>query len=159
VLGQQFIFYLLLAGLASIIAVSLIIFIRYRNIKSSLAVLFTSFSEVLLILGFAALINWNLDLASIAGILTVIGTGVDQQIVILDESMTGKRETAIEKIKRAFFIVVGAYFTSLASLIPLYWAGAGLLRGFAVTTIIGITTGLLITRPAFMELLKRIESK
>ena len=156
-LGSEFTFYLLLAGLASIITVTLIVFIRYRRIKSSLAVLLTSFSEVIIILGIASVIRWNLDLASIAGILTVIGTGVDQQVIILDESRTGEQEGIFEKLKRALFIIVGAYFTSLASLIPLYWAGAGLLRGFAVTTIIGITTGVLITRPAFVELIRRIE--
>ncbi len=157
-LGESFIKNLLIAGIAALISVAIIIFVRYRNFKSSLAILLTSFSEVLIILGVASLIKWNLDLASIAGILTVIGTGVDQQIILIDESKTGQRLGIVEKIKRALFIIVGAYFTSLASLIPLYWAGAGLLRGFAVTTIIGITTGVLITRPAFAEIVRRIES-
>jgi len=158
ILGSKFISNILLAGLASLLAVALIVFVRYRRIRPSLAILFTSFSEVILILGFASLIRWNLDLASIAGILIVIGTGVDQQIIMIDESRSGKQLSIIEKIKRALFIIVGAYFTSLAALIPLYWAGAGLLKGFAVTTIIGITTGVLITRPAFADILKRMES-
>ena len=153
VLGERFIYSIFLAGLAAIAAVALIVFIRYRKIKSSLALLFTSFSEVLIILGFASLIRWNLDLPSIAGILAVIGTGVDQQIVILDESMSGKQESIKQRLKRALFIVVAAYFTSLVSLLPLYWAGAGLLKGFAVTTIIGITSAVLITRPAFADII------
>jgi preprotein translocase subunit SecD len=157
-LGKKFINYLLLAGFSSLVAVALIVFIRYRRIKPSLAILLTSFSEVIIILGFASLIKWNLDLASIAGILVVIGTGVDQQIIMIDESRTGVSLGVVEKIKRALFIIVGAYFTSLAALIPLYWAGAGLLRGFAVTTIIGITAGVLITRPAFAEILKKLET-
>ncbi len=155
-LGEQFLYSILLAGLAAIFAVALIVLIRYRNIKSSLALLFTSFSEVLIILGIASLIKWNLDLPSIAGILAVIGTGVDQQIVILDESRT-KLLSVKERLKRALFIVVSAYFTSLVSLLPLWWAGAGLLKGFAVTTIIGITAAVLITRPAFADIIKKIE--
>ena len=39
---------------------------------------------------------------------------------------------------------------------PLLWAGAGLLKGFAVTTIIGISAGVFITRPAFAEIVKRV---
>lgn len=156
ILGSRFIYSILIAGLSAIAAVALIVFIRYRKIKSSLALLLTSFSEVIIILGIAALINWNLDLPSIAGILAVIGTGVDQQIVILDESQ--KKELSVkERLKRALFIVVSAYFTSLVSLLPLYWAGAGLLKGFAVTTIIGITSAVLITRPAFADIIKKIE--
>ncbi|PIN77161.1 preprotein translocase subunit SecD [Candidatus Woesearchaeota archaeon CG10_big_fil_rev_8_21_14_0_10_34_12] len=156
-LGEKFVYYLFFAGLVAFIAVSLIIFIRYRKVKSSLALLLTSFSEVLIILGIASLINWNLDLPSIAGILATIGTGVDQQIVILDESHLGKLTSIKERLKRALFIIVSAYFTSLASLMPLFWAGGGLLKGFAITTLIGITSGVLITRPAFADIIKRIE--
>jgi len=159
VLGRQFINYLLVAGIASLIAVALIVFVRYRDFKPSLALLFTSTSETVIILGIAALIGWRLDLASIAGILAVIGTGVDQQIIIIDESKSGDSTGIMEKIKRALAIIIGAYLTSLAALIPIYWAGAGLLRGFAVTTIIGITAGVLITRPAFGDLLKMLEKK
>jgi preprotein translocase subunit SecD len=36
------------------------------------------------------------------------------------------------------------------------WAGAGLLKGFAITTIIGISVGVFITRPAFSEIVKKI---
>lgn len=156
-LGDQFTRLILMAGLASLLAVSLIIFIRYRKIKASLALLFTSFSELVIILGVAALINWNLDLPSIAGILATIGTGVDSQIVILDEARRGMQSSVKEKIKRALFIIFASYATALASLLPLYWAGAGLFKGFAVTTIIGITAGVFISRPAFAEMIKYIE--
>jgi len=155
-LGEKFIKSILIAGLAAIIAVAIIVFLRYRKLNLSLAVLLTAFSEVLIILGIAALIKWNLDLPSIAGIIATIGTGVDQQIVVLDESRSSKQYSMKERIKRALFIIFGAYFTTLFSMIPLYWAGAGLLKGFAVTTIIGISAGVFITRPAFAEIVKRI---
>ena len=157
VLGSKFVFFILLAGLSSILIVSIIIFIRYRNIKSSLAVLLTSLSEVVIILGVAAIIKWNLDLPSIAGILATIGTGVDQQIVILDESRLNKLLSLKQRIKRAIFILIGSYFTTFASLIPLFYAGAGILKGFAFTTGIGITVGVLITRPAFADIVRKIE--
>lgn len=157
VLGDKFIKNLLLAGAAALLAVSIIIFIRYRKFKASLALLLTSFSELIIILGVASLIGWNLDLPSIAGILATIGTGVDSQIVILDEARRNLATGIKEKIKRALFIIMSSYATSLASLIPLYWAGAGLFKGFAITTIIGITAGVLISRPAFAEIIKKIE--
>ena len=158
-LGKEFTKSILLAGLGSIIVVSIIIFIRYRKIKASLALLLTSFSELVIILGVASFINWNLDLPSIAGILATIGTGVDSQIVILDEARKGKTSSVRERIKRALFIIMSSYATALASLIPLYWAGAGLFKGFAITTMIGITAGVFISRPAFAEMIKRIEEQ
>ena len=158
-LGGDFVRTLFLAGSVALLAVGLIILIRYRNIKESLAVLFTSFSELAIILGVAALIGWNLDLPSIAGILATIGTGLDQQIIILDETRRSRELALKARMKRALFVVFSAYATALVSLLPLYWAGAGLFKGFAVTTIIGITAGVLISRPAFADIIKRIEEK
>ena len=156
-LGQDFMKYIIFAGIAALIAASLVIFVRYRNIKQSLLVIFTSFSEIIIILGIAALIEWNLDLASIAGILATIGTGFDDQVVLLDESRNKVSLTLKQRLKRAFAIIMGAYFTVLVSLLPLMWAGAGLLKGFAITTIIGISVGVFITRPAFSDMIKRMD--
>lgn len=157
ILGKEFIKTILLAGLVALFAVAIVIFFRYKKIKSSLALLLTSISEVVIILGIASLIEWNIDLPSIAGILATIGTGIDQQIIILDEAKQATFLSMKQKLKRAFSIILGAYFTAVVALIPLLWAGAGLLKGFAVTTIIGITAGILITRPAFADMVKKIE--
>ncbi len=156
-LGSDFNYAILLAGLIAIISVSIVILIRYRKFKVSAALLLISFSEIVIILGIASLIKWNLDLPSIAGILATIGTGVDQQIIIIDEARLGKQTNMKERMKRAIFIVMSAYFTALASLLPLFKASAGLFKGFAITTLIGITAGVFITRPAFAEIIKHIE--
>ncbi len=155
-LGKEFIKDIFLASSAAIVAVALIVFLRYKKIILTLPIMFTILSEIILILGIAALIKWNLDLASIAGIIAAIGTGVDDQIVIVDESRLGRQYSLKERIKRAFFIIIGAFATTFAAMLPLWWAGAGLLKGFALTTIIGISVGVLITRPAFADIISKI---
>jgi len=164
-LGEEFTKQILIAGLLAILSVSVLVFIRYRKIKISLALVSVSLSEVLIILGSAALIGWNLDLPSIAGIIAAIGTGIDSQIIILDEARD-KRESIKARIKKALFIIVTAFTTTFVALIPLTGflgfmgigaASAGLLKGFAVTTLIGISTGVLISRPAFADIAKQIE--
>jgi len=157
-LGKKFIRTILIAGLASLLAVAFIVLLRYRKIKLPLALLFTSFSEIFIIIGIAAVFNkiWTLDLPAIAGIIAVIGTGVDQQIVVLDESKSGISLSLKERLKRALFIILGSYATTMFAMFPLLAAGAGLLRGFAISTMIGITVGVLITRPAFAEIVKKI---
>jgi len=154
--GKEFLNSIFLAGIAALSAVSIFVFLRYRKFKSSLALLFTSLSEIIIILGIASLIKWNLDLPSIAGILATIGIGIDQQIIILDE-VREKFLNIKQRLKRAFAIILGAYFTAVVALIPLYWAAGGFFKGFAITTIIGITAGILITRPAFSDMIKKIE--
>jgi len=113
------------------------------------------FSEAIITLAVASLINWNLDAPSIAGIIAGLGTGVNDQIVIIDEAVS-KRGSLKERIKNALFIILGAFFTIIAAMLPLFWAGAGLLKGFALTTIIGVTIGIIITRPAFSDIIKNI---
>jgi preprotein translocase subunit SecD len=147
-------------GLLAILGVSLFIYFRYREIKVSIPMILTMISEVILLLGMAALIGWNLDLAAIAGILIAVGTGVDDQIVITDEVMKGKTKYINwkQKIKNAFFIIMGSYLTTIVAMVPLVFAGAGVIKGFAITTMLGVTFGVFITRPAFaaaVEILMR----
>jgi preprotein translocase subunit SecD len=158
IMGESFVKNVLWVGLIAIISVALIVFIRYRAWKVVFPMIFTGFSELLLILGFAAAVGWNLDIAAIAGILAAIGTGVDDQIVIIDETIKGSQEKFgnwKQKLKRAFFIIFASYATTVAAMIPLWNAGAGLIRGFALTTIVGITMGVLLTRPAFADIMEK----
>ena len=157
-LGQSFTKYILLAAMASLLSVALFLFIRYKT-KSAFVSLFICAAEIMITLGIAALIGQDFDLPAIAGVLAAIGTGVDDQIVILDETIHHESLGIKERIKRAFVIIMGAYFTVVVSLLPLLWVGAGLLKGFAIMTLIGISVGVFITRPAFADMIKRIEKK
>ena len=158
-MGAEFTKNIVILGIIVFLIVSVLIFIRYRKIKITGAVILTMISEATITLGIASLISWNLDAPSIAGIIAGIGTGVNDQIIIIEESISKEAVTLKQKIKRALFIVVGAFFTIFASMLPLFWAGAGLLAGFAFTTIIGITVGILITRPAFTEIVRKIQGE
>jgi len=155
-LGKEFTRSLLILGFAVFVVVSICIFVRYRKVKLSLAVMLTMFAEAFITIGIAALINWNLDAPGIAGIIAGIGTGVGDQILLLDASAKGKENEGVrERIKMAFFIIVGSFATNVASMLPLFWTGAGMLKGFALTTIIGVSVGILITRPAFADMIKK----
>jgi len=152
VLGEGFVKNAILMSLLAIAAVAIVIGIRYRKMLIAIPILITMLSEVIILLGVAAFIGWNIDMAAIAGILVAIGTGVDDQIVITDETLKGQTATVYnwrEKVKRAFLIIMLAYLTVVVAMIPLIFAGAGLLKGFAITTIIGVTIGVFITRPAY----------
>lgn len=157
VLGKEFAKNLLILALIVFGIICILLFGKYRKIKITAAVILTVFSEALLTLGVAALIKWNLDAPSIAGIIAGMGTGVNDQIIIIDESESKENAGLKERIKRALFIIFGAFFTIVAAMLPLFWAGTGLLRGFALTTIIGVTVGILITRPAFADIIRRIQ--
>ena len=156
-LGEEFLNNAILIGLLAILTVVIIIFLRYRRIQVAIPMFITIISEVVILLGVASLIGWNIDLAAIAGILIAVGTGVDHQIVITDETLKGEVKAIFnwkERIKGAFFIIMAAYFTTLVAMVPLIFAGAGLLKGFALTTIIGVSVGVFITRPAYASIIE-----
>tara|TARA_Y100000310_G_C20689917_1_gene821563 strand:- start:1647 stop:3371 length:1725 start_codon:yes stop_codon:yes gene_type:complete len=156
-LGQDLLNNALFIGLIGILVIALCIFIRYRKLQVVIPLLITSFSELIILMGVAALIGWNIDLAAIAGIIIAIGTGVDHQILITDETLKGEIKQIFnwrERIKGAFFIIMGAYLTTLAAMFPLVFAGAGLLKGFAIITMIGVSIGVFITRPAYAAMVE-----
>ncbi|MGV8151755.1 MAG: hypothetical protein ACP5OG_01615 [Candidatus Nanoarchaeia archaeon] len=156
-LGKEFTKNIIYLALIVFAAVSIVLFLKYRKIKITSSVILTMFSEAFITLGIAALIKWNLDISSIAGIIAGMGTGVNDQIVIIDEAVSDKSRSLKERIKSALFIILGAFFTIIAAMLPLFWAGAGMLKGFALTTIIGVSVGILITRPAFADIIKQIQ--
>jgi preprotein translocase subunit SecD len=154
-LGKEFLSNILLVAILVIVVVVTVVLIRYRKLEVVVPMVSVLISEIVLILGFAAFVGWNLDLAGIAGILIVAGTGVDHLIVITDETINGTEVANWKhKIKNAMFIIMGAYFTTLSGMFPLLWAGAGLLKGFALTTIAGISFGVLIARPAYAAIIE-----
>jgi len=156
-LGKEFLNNIILVGLLAILAVVTVVLIRYRKIKVVMPMILVIISEMVLILGFASLVGWNLDLAAIAGIIIVAGTGVDHLIIITDETLKGEVISDWKKrIKNAMFIVMGAYLTTCAGMLPLWFAGAGLLKGFAFTTIVGISFGVLIARPAYAAVIEQL---
>ncbi len=157
-LGEEFTKNILLTTLFAFIGVLLVMYIRYRNLKIVIPILITMLSEIIIILGFASLIEWNLDLVSIAGIIVAVGTGVDAQIVIVDETLKKENKNLNwkSKIKNAFFIIFAAFATTTVAMVPLWYAGAGLVRGLAFTTIVGITAGVFITRPAFGKIIENL---
>ncbi len=157
-LGREFLNNVLFVGVLALLAVVGVIFIRYRKLKISIPLALTLIAEMVLVLGFAALVRWNLDLASIAGLIITSGTAVNHLIVITDEAMLGEKRAVNwkKRIKQAIFIITGAYLTMLVGMLPLWFAGAGLLKGFAFTTIAGLSFGVLIARPAYAAIIEKL---
>ena len=159
VLGEEFLKNTIVIGIFALLSVAIVVLIRYKKLKIAVPMSAIMISEVIMILGFASLVGWNLDLAAIAGIIIAVGTGVDHLIVITDETLKGESSYSYNwksKIQKAFFIIMAAYFTTFAGMLPLWFAGAGLLKGFAFTTLVGISIGVFIARPAYAAAIEQL---
>ncbi|MBW3015345.1 hypothetical protein KY330_02910 [Candidatus Woesearchaeota archaeon] len=154
--GEEFIPNLMTVGIAALIAVSLVTFLFYRKVKIALPMVLIVVSEVIILFGFAAFIRQTIDLAAIAGLIVAMGTGVDHLVIITDETLKGSGEIYDwkRKLKNAMSIIMVAFFTTVVAMVPLISAGAGVLRGFGIITIVGITSGVLIARPAYAKIIE-----
>ncbi len=160
-LGAEFVRAAMLAALIASAAVMGVIYFRYRRIKILIPMMIWSVSETVLTLGAAAAIGWTLDISSIAGLIAAIGTGTNDQIMMIDEILLGRTGeksvyTIRQRLKRALFIVFGAAGTIVAAMLPLLFIGIGVMRGFAITTTLGVLIGVFITRPAFGHVAEKI---
>ena len=166
-LGDQFKKQIVIAGLMALLAVGGMIYWRYRVRRIVLPLTATSTSEVIMILAVLSALGQQLDLAAIAGLITVIGTGVDQLVIITDRLMRGA--TALpskvegkyavsggrlheKRIMEILGIIIGSAATTVAAMLPLPFMGFGALTGFAVTVIIGVVIGVGIARPAYASI-------
>jgi preprotein translocase subunit SecD len=163
--GSTFKTVVIIAALLAQAAIGVVMYIRYREPRIILPMFLTSLFEIFILLGFASapFVRWEIDLPSVAAIIAVIGTGIDQLIIITDEVMTTGRTPTTKKIlakmSQAFKIIFASAATVVVAMIPLYFMGFGSLKGFALTTIVGVAIGIFITRPAYGKIISEIVNR
>jgi preprotein translocase subunit SecD len=159
-LAQRFKPLALLTGLVAWLVVSGVIYYRYREARVAVPMLLTAGAEVFLLLGFAAAVSLPLDLSHIAGFIAVIGTGVDDLVIIADEILQrGEIKTGRvfqNRFRKAFWVIGAAAATTIIAMSPLAVLSLGDLQGFAIVTIVGVLIGVLVTRPAYGDVLRNL---
>jgi preprotein translocase subunit SecD len=159
-LAQEFKLFSLATGLIAALAVAGVVMFRYGTARVGIPMFLTATAEVYLLLGFAAAIGLALDLSHIAGFIAVIGTGVDDLVIIADEILqsgdvrTGK--VFRSRFRKAFWVIGAAAATTIVAMSPLAVLSLGDLQGFAIVTIVGVLIGVLITRPAYGDVLRNL---
>lgn len=162
-LGEHFKLMSILAGMLALITVGLVIYFRYREPSIVLPMVLINASEILILLGFISLIRFQMDLPTIAGLIAVLGTGIDQLVVITDEILhEGKVPSPnlyLKRLARALSIIVVAAGTVVIAMVPLALMDLSTLKGFAIITIMGVLVGVIVTRPAYGRIIMAILSK
>ena len=160
-LGAEFLKQALIAGMAALLGVWILVYFRYRHWLIGLAIVGTMICELAITLGAASVLGWAIGLPELGGLIIVIGTGVDHQIIITDEVLRGglpgaKVMSLHRRVSRAFAVIFVAVATTMAAMIMLAWLGFGAMRGFALITIIGLLIAVFVTRPAYARIASAI---
>lgn len=152
----------------TLVVLFMLIYYRGSGINAVIALLL----NMVLMLAGLILFGATLTLPGIAGIILTIGMAVDSNVLIFErireEIRSGKTiPSSVEQgFGHAFVTIIDTHVTTIVSSLFLYAFGAGPIRGFAVTLVLGLLVNLFsavyVSRTIFMWLLsrkgKRVES-
>jgi len=150
---------ILTAGLVSLVLLGIVVFLVFRNIKASLLIYIPMLSEVTIAVAIGVLIGQTFDIPTILGIFLGIATGMDDNVIIVNEALLGKKEYKMERsLKKVLFVILAAILTEIFAYIPLLFSNValGLFRGFALMAIATALIGYFITRPAYVRITFRL---
>ena len=155
-------FFALVAGFILVVGF-MVAYYAFSGILASCALIINLF----LIISVMAMFGATLTLPGMAGIVLTVGMAVDANIIINERIREALREghsvlkslkLGYENASRAIF---DANITSLIACVLLYAYGTGAIRGFAITTGIGILasiiTAIVGTHGVYIMLEKRLE--
>jgi len=153
---------------ASLLGLGLVVFfmlIYYRG--SGINAVVALLLNMILMMAGLIIFGATLTLPGIAGIILTIGMAVDSNVLIFErireEMRSGKTiPSAVEQgFKHAFVTIIDTHVTTIVSSVFLYFfsSGAPLIRGFAVTLVLGLVINLFsavyVSRTIFIWLLGR----
>ena len=153
-----------LVGLA-LVVLTMVVYYRWSGINAVVALLLNT------IITLAGLIIFDatLTLPGIAGIVLGIGMAVDSNVLIFErireELQSGKTvASAIDAgFDRAFVTIIDTHVTTIVSSLFLFVFGTSLIRGFAVTLVLGLLanlfTAVYVSRTIFMWELSRKQGR
>ncbi len=151
-LASEFMTVSILSIVLSLVAVGFLVLVRYRNPKIAIPLVLTGSSEVFILLGLWFSTFGELTLAAVAGIIAAVGTGVDDQIIITDES-TDKIQSWTKRMKRAFFVIFTSAASTIGAMVPILSPGfAAMLVGASGLGLVGYTYYSRRTNPHYVAI-------
>jgi preprotein translocase subunit SecF len=135
------------ATVAALFGIMLYIALRFR-LSFGIGAMVASIHDVLITLSFLVFVGYELSLNVIAAILTLVGYGVNDQIVIFDrvrENLRTNRREAMnvvinKSVNQTLPRTVITAGTTTLSVLSLYLFGGEVLEPFAFTMLVGIIT-------------------
>ncbi len=161
------------AVLGSLLVVFLYILLRFRRWQFSLGAVVAVFHDVLIVLGVFSLtykfmpFSMEIDQAFIAAILTVIGYSLNDTVIVFDrireyfnEHTSWKmNQTINEALSSTLGRTLNTSFTTLITLLCMFFFGAESIRGLLFAIIVGIVVGtyssLFIATPIMYDTVKK----
>jgi preprotein translocase subunit SecF len=133
------------------IFMSITVFIIFRNLVPSLAVIFAALSDIIIALGGMSVFGIPLSVASVGGLLLLIGYSVDTDILLTTRVLKRREgtinERALDAMKTGFTMAAAAIgsMVALYVVVIFFIPYAHVLADIAAVVIIGLVADVLAT--------------
>lgn len=140
----------LMAIIVSLVAILIYIAVRFEW-RFAMAAIISEIHDVVITLGAISLFKIDVNLDTLAAVLTVLGYSLNDTIIIFDrirEGIKSSKKTALESIinESVSATLSRTILTSgltLATVVILYFFGGEMIQGFSLALIVGIIAGTL----------------
>jgi preprotein translocase subunit SecF len=150
-LSQQALTQVVYALAFAFIFMSITVFIIFRNFVPSMAVILAALCDIIIAIGGMSLFGIPLSLASVAGLLMLIGYSVDTDILLTTRVLKRREgtvtERAIDAMKTGFTMAAAAIgsMVALYVVVVVFIPSASVLADIATVLIIGLVADVLAT--------------
>lgn len=130
---------------------SITVFVIFRSVVPSLAVIAAAASDIIIAIGGMSLFGIPLSLASVGGLLMLIGYSVDTDILLTTRVLKDKKGTVIERARNALGTGLTMTVAAIGAMVALYLVvvlfipAASTLADIAAVLIIGLVADLMTT--------------
>jgi preprotein translocase subunit SecF len=139
------------AMLFAFLFMAITVFIIFREIVPSIAVIIAAASDIIISVGGMSIFNVSLSIASVGALLMLIGYSVDTDILLTTRVLKRKKGTVEERASEAMKTGLTMSIAAIASMVVLYLVTiflipeANTLSDIAAVLIIGLTADILTT--------------
>ncbi len=158
--GGEFVREALVASGVSVILAMALIYLSFKRFRIAISFLSFAFVDAIITSGIISLYGLSLGLPELAGLLFVVLTGFNQNLIVTSEMLKGVKPQ--EKVSvgwrasRAMSVVYIAILTTICVAALTIFLGFGAIRTFAMVAASGLIIAMLLTRPVFSLVIESI---
>ena len=129
----------------------MLLYITWRfNFRSGTSAVLALAHDVIIMLGFYSVFQFNVSTSFIAAILTIVGYSINATIIVFDRVRENARfakknttpfEVADSAITSSYYRAINSSITTLLTIAILYVMGVDSIKEFALPIIVGIVAG------------------
>lgn len=145
-LGESFYRQMVTAIVIAFILMSIVVFIAFRSVIPSLAVVLSAFADMLAAIAFIDLIGIKLSTSGIAAILLLMGYSIDTDVLLTTKVLKRREGTIMERVFSSMATGLTMTFTTISALTVGYFvSNSYILKQMFIILLAGLFVDIIMT--------------